>query len=105
MWSHFIAQYCTVCLSWAPVGIFLEGGKTARTDKNDLFFDAPKARTKIFAIFRRFGLNLRVFDASVFSTGTAYDVIIFKFQGGQLPQVAPPPPGAYDVFGSFFFNP
>ena len=53
---------------------------------------------------RRFRLNLRVFDASaegssenfrVFYTGTAYDVIFFKFQGeGQLPQVAPPP-GAY----------
>ena len=46
------------------------------------------------------GDNLRVIDASadgasenfrVLSTGTAYDVIIFKFQGGgQLPQVAPP---------------
>ena len=30
---------------------FSRGGKTARTDKNDLFCGAPKARTKIFAIF------------------------------------------------------
>ena len=53
------------------------------------------ARTKLFAIFRRFRLNLNVVVASaegasenfmVFCTGTAYDVIIFKF-----------PPGAYDV--------
>ena len=74
--------------SWAPAGIFPEGGKAAWTDKNDLFFGAPKARTKTFAFFRRFRLNLRVFDESaegasenfrVFSTGTAYDVIIFKF--------------------------
>ena len=27
------------------------GGKAAWTDKNDLFFGSPKARTKIFAIF------------------------------------------------------
>ena len=40
------------------------GGQTARTDKIDLFFGAPKARTKIFAILRHFRLNLRIFDAS-----------------------------------------
>ena len=48
--------------------------------------------------------NLRVFDVTaegaseyfrVFSTGTAYYVIIFKFQGaGQLLRL-PSPPGAY----------
>ena len=56
-------------------------------------------RERKFSRFsRRFRLNLGVVDASaegasenfrVFSTGTAYDVIIFKIQGGQLPQVAP----------------
>ena len=88
--------------TWAPAGIFPEGGKTARIDENDLFFGAPKAQTKIFAFFRRFRLNLRVFDASaegasenfrVFSTGTAYDVIIFKFQGGGNCPRLPPPSG------------
>ena len=66
--------YCESCsllsryyaAAWAPAGIFPEGGKTARTDKNDLFFGAPKAQTKIFAIFSAFRLNLRVFEASVF---------------------------------------
>ena len=92
-WKKILATYSYILLSssWAPAGIFPEGGETARTDKNDLFFGPPKARTKIFAIFRCFKLNLRVLDASaegasenfrVFSTGTAYDVIIFKFQGG-----------------------
>ena len=37
--------------AWAPAGIFPEGGKTAWTDQTDLFFGAPKARTKIFVIF------------------------------------------------------
>ena len=59
--------------------------------KMTYFFGAPKARTKTFAISRNFRLNLRVIDASdegasenfrVFSMETAYDVIIFKFQGG-----------------------
>ena len=69
------------------------------------------APTGIFPIFRRFRLNLRVFDASaggasenfrVFSTGTAYDVIVFKFQGGgQLPQVAPLPSGCQWMRKSF----
>ena len=56
----------------------------------------------MFTIFRRVRLNLKVFDArvegasekcTVFCTDTAYDVIIFKSQGG-LPQVAPLP-GAF----------
>ena len=37
--------------TWAPAGIFPEGDKTAWTEKNDLFFGAPKARTKMFTIF------------------------------------------------------
>ena len=37
-------------------------------------------------------IPLQNFNA--FSTGTAYDVITFKFQISKLPQVAPPPPGA-----------
>ena len=50
-------------------------------------------------IFRRFSLNLGVFHASaegasekfrVFYRGTAYDVIIFKFQGGAFAPPAPP---------------
>ena len=33
---------------------FCRGGKTAWTDRNDIFFGAPKAQTKIFAIFSPF---------------------------------------------------
>ena len=40
--------------SWAPAGISPEGGKTARTDENDLFFGAPKAQTNIYTIFSAF---------------------------------------------------
>ena len=36
---------------WAPAGIFPEGEKTAWTDKNDLLFGVPTARTKMFAFF------------------------------------------------------
>ena len=69
-------------------------GATPRgVTKNDIIFVAPNALTKSFVIFFfwRFRLNLNVFDASaegasenfrVVSTETAYDVIIFKFQGG-----------------------
>ena len=55
---------------------------------------------KNFAIFRRFRLNLGVFNVStegasekfrVFYRGTSvYDVIIFKFQGGGIRPPAPP---------------
>ena len=80
---------------------FSRGGKASETNKNGLiFFGAPKAQTKILTIFRRFRLlKWRVIYASaeeasekfrVFCTERAYDVTIFKFQGGgQLPQVAP----------------
>ena len=76
----------------APAGIFPEGGKTSWADKNDLFFRRAAGANENFSdFFRRSKLNFRVFDASaegaseyfrVFSTGTAYDVIIFKFQEG-----------------------
>ena len=46
----------------APAGIFLEGARTVWTKMT--FFDAPTVRTKLYAVVRRFGLNLRVFDAS-----------------------------------------
>ena len=46
-WQIYISLY--TCMG--ARGIFPEGGgKTTWTDKNDLFFGAPKARTKIFAI-------------------------------------------------------
>ena len=48
---YCVCMYVLHVHTWAPAGIFPEGGKTARTDKNDVFFSAPKARTKIFAIF------------------------------------------------------
>ena len=68
------------------------------------YFSARQgAQTKIFAIFRHFVQHLRVCYASaegasenfkVFPTGTAYDVIIFKFQGGGATAPGcPPPPG------------
>ena len=53
-----------------------------------------------FAIFLRFRLNLGVIDASaecarqkfrVFYRGTAYDVILFKFQGVGVVVIRPPP--------------
>ena len=82
----------------ASAGIFPKGAKP-RTDKNDMFSARQRRERKFSRFFRRFRLNFRVFDASaegasenfrVFFTGTAYDVIIFKFHGGgQLPQVAP----------------
>ena len=87
-----------------PHEFFERGAKPCGLTKMTYFVGVPKARTKIFAIFRRSRLSLRVFDASaecasenftVISTRTAYDVIIFKFQGGQLPQFAPPLPGVY----------
>ena len=58
------------------------------------FWRANGENNSNFAIFRRFRLNLGVFNASaegasekfrVFYTGTANDVIIFKFQGGLRP--------------------
>ena len=44
--------------------MFPEGGKTARTEKNDLLFGAPKAQTKVFAIIAAFKTQFREFDAS-----------------------------------------
>ena len=77
--------------TWATAGIFPEWGKLC-TGKNGLLFSAPKARTKIFAIF----FTLESFG--VFCMDTAYDIIIFKLQGGgQLPQVDPPPLSPMDV--------
>ena len=85
---------------WAPAGIFSEGSETAWADKNDIFFGEPRARMKSFAIVRRLGPYWWVFDASaeaasensrVFCTESACDIIIFKFQRGQLPL----PPSAY----------
>ena len=66
--------------------------------KNRRFFERRLQKREIFVIFWRFRLNLGVFHASaegarekfrVFYRGTAYDVIIFKFQGGAF---APPAP-------------
>ena len=44
---------------WAPAGILPEEGKSAWTDKNDLFSGAPKAQTRIFAIFSALETNLK----------------------------------------------
>ena len=43
---------------------FLQRGKTAWIDKNDTVFDVQRARTKHFAIFWRFRLNLWLFYAN-----------------------------------------
>ena len=71
-----------------------------------------KARTKIFAIFRRLRLNLRVFDASaegasknfrIFCMEAAYDIIIFKFQGGNYARF--PPSGRMGImYRSFIYR-
>ena len=68
--------------------------------KNRRFFARRLQKGGNFVIFRRFGLNLGVFHTSaegasekfrVFYRATAYDVIIFKFQGGGIrPPPAPP---------------
>ena len=77
--------------------------------KNRRFFARRRQKRKNFAIFRRFRLNLGVFNASaegasekfrVFYRGTAHDVITFKFQGGIRPPPCSPlltPMGAGDV--------
>ena len=73
--------------SWAPAGIFPERGGAKPRGLTKM----TKAQTKIFAFFRRLRLNLRVFDVSAegasknfkdICTKAAYDIIIFKFQGG-----------------------
>ena len=80
---------------------FLQRGAKPRGLTKMTYFSARRRRKrKILRFLRRFRLKYRVSIASaegasenfrVFSTGTAYDVIIFKFKGGgQLPQVAPP---------------
>ena len=62
-------------------------------------FCASKAKRPLFVIFWGFILNLRAIYASAgdastsfgeFSMQTAYDVIIFKFQGVQVHPLAPP---------------
>ena len=112
--SLYTVCTCTCCkcrsthLSVLVMGArrnFSRGGNTAWTDKKDLFFGAPRCKRKLLRFFRRFRLNLRVFDASaegasenfkVFNTRTAYDVIIFEIPvGGNCPRL-PPPPRAYD---------
>ena len=45
--------------SWALAGIFPEGVETARIDENDLFFGAPKAQAKLFAIFSAFSTQFK----------------------------------------------
>ena len=70
---------------------FFQRGGTPWTDEIIYFSARPRRKRKFSRFFRRFRLNLTVFDASAYgatdnfrvvSTGTAYDVIIFKFQGG-----------------------
>ena len=89
-----------------PQEFFQRGVNPSGLTKITYFSTRRRRERKFSRFFRSFRLNLRVIDASaegasenfrVFSTRTAYDVIIFKFQGGggQLPQVAPPP-GAYE---------
>ena len=85
---------------WAPAGIFPVGAKPRGLTKRTYFSARPRRERNFSRFFRRFRLNLRVFDASaggasenfrVFSTGTAYDVIIFKFQEGGTTAPGCPP--------------
>ena len=65
------------------------GGRTARTDKNYLFVDSPEAQMTIIAVFRRYGLNLRIYASAegarekiwVFCTETTRRNL-FKFKSG-----------------------
>ena len=75
-----------LCLFRAKLGAF----RTYEMKKKRRFFARRRRKIRNFAIFRCFRLNLGVFKASaegasekfrVFYTGTANDVIIFKFQG------------------------
>ena len=89
-----------------PAGIFAERGANTRGLTKMVYFSARQWRERKFSrCFRRFRQNLRVVDAStegasenfrVFWTETAYNVIIFKFQGGgNCPRLPPPSPGAH----------
>ena len=82
-----------------PQEFFQRGAKPSGLIKMTYFSARRRRQRKFSLFFRRFRLNLRVFYASaegasenfaVFSTGTAYDVIIFKFQGGgNCPRLPP----------------
>ena len=80
------------------------GGKTAWADKNDTFSARRAGRKRKYSRnFRCFRLKLRIFVSAggasekfrVFCTETAYDVIIFKFEGGGNCPRMPHPPGAH----------
>ena len=61
---YYDALRCMTAFIMGARRSFPAGGGTAWTNKNGPFFGAPGARTKLFAIFRRFKLELRAFDAS-----------------------------------------
>ena len=82
-----------------PQEFFQRGTKPRGLRKMTYFSARRRPERKCSRFFQRFRLNLRVFDASaegasenfrVSTTGTAYDVIIFKFQGGATAPGCPP---------------
>ena len=95
---HFFAQQAkngNFCVFRTKLGAF----RTNKMKKIIDFLRADYKKGENFVIFRRFRLNLGVFHASakgasekfsVFYRGTAYDVIIFEFQGGVIRPPAPP---------------
>ena len=89
------------CDHGCPQEIFQRGAKPRGLTKITYFFGAPKARTKIFAIFffRRFRLNLKVFDASAegasenfraFFTGNHMTSSFSNSKGGNCPKLPHP---------------
>ena len=86
------------------------GAKLRGLTKMTYFSARPTRERKFLRFFRHFRLNLRIFDASaegtegMFSTGTAYDVIIFKIQGGAAAPGCPPPPGVYVCMHTCFMR-
>ena len=79
---------------------FFQRGANPRGLAKVTYFSTRWRRERKFSRFlRRFRLNLRVFDSraegasenfGIFCTATAYDVIIFKFQGGcNCPRLPP----------------
>ena len=102
--SLLVLHFDSSCTHGRPQEFFQRGANPRGLTKMTYFSARRRRKRKFSRFFRRFRLNLRVFHASaegasenfrVFFTGTAYDVIIFKFQGGATAPGCPPPPGAY----------
>ena len=102
-----------------PQKIFQSGAKPTTPKKVDCLSVRRSSKRKIFALLRHFRLHVRVFIASaegasenvrVFYRRAAYDVIFFKFHGGKVLPLPPPPlrarmpMGACSLISKFCFS-